>query len=164
MRGTPRRLLSLALLLVTGTSQVSPASGSSSPTGAVLHVPGDYPTIQAAILTASDGDEVLVSPGVYPENVSFRGKAIRVRSLAGPEVTTIDGSYTTAGPDSGSVVRFVDGEDANAILESFTLTGGTGTKLVFQGYTYYIGGGVGCIGSSPTVRNCQIKENSVAQF
>ncbi len=34
--------------------------------GAIIHVPGDYATIQAAIDAAVDGDTVLVAPLIRP--------------------------------------------------------------------------------------------------
>ena len=37
-------------------------------------------TIQAGIYAASDGDEVVVAPGEYFENINLMGKAITVRS------------------------------------------------------------------------------------
>src|SRR5579872_3998807 len=66
--------------------------GQSAPN--TIHVPADKPTIQAAILSASNGDTVLVSPGVYHERINFSGKAITVKSLSGPDVTTIDGGQS----------------------------------------------------------------------
>src|SRR4030081_3664850 len=57
-----------------------------------IHVPRDQPTIQAGINAAINGDTVLVSPGTYFENINFNGKAITVKSSAGPAVTIIDGS------------------------------------------------------------------------
>jgi hypothetical protein len=41
-----------------------------------VHIPADYPTIQAKIDVASNGDAVLVAEGEYYENINFRGKAI----------------------------------------------------------------------------------------
>ena len=31
----------------------------------IIHVPGDYPTIQQAVNNANDGDSILVDPGIY---------------------------------------------------------------------------------------------------
>jgi len=86
---------------------------------ATLNVPGVYPTIQAGIDAAVDGDIVLVSPGTYAENIDFQGKAITVRSDQGPETTTIDGGGTT----NGSIgVMFHSGEDYGSVIEGFTIT------------------------------------------
>ena len=56
-------------------------------------VPDDYTTIQGAIDAAVDGDTVLVKPGTYVENISFKGKAITVTSEQGVDVTVIDGRF-----------------------------------------------------------------------
>ena len=52
--------------------------------------PGD--SIQAAIVAAVDGDEIVVAPGTYFETINFIGKAVTLRSSGGAEVTTIDGT------------------------------------------------------------------------
>ena len=52
----------------------------------IINVPGDQPTIQAAIGVAVNGDDVVVAPGTYFEAINFNGKAITVRSSDGPEV------------------------------------------------------------------------------
>ena len=70
----------------------------------VRSVPADFPTIQAAINAAQAGDTVRVAPGIYVENINFSGKAIQVVSVAGPDVTTIDGGLADA------VVRFITQE------------------------------------------------------
>src|ERR1017187_7491214 len=66
-------------------SQLAPAA----PMPKTIHVPADYPTIQAAINAASilTSDTVLVSPGVYNESVNFNGKAALLVSAKGPAQT-----------------------------------------------------------------------------
>jgi len=109
---------------------------------ATVTVPDDYSTIQAAINAAGNHDTVLVKPGTYVENIDFSGKAITVRSESGPEVTTIDGNQ------AGSVVRFINSEDDESVLEGFTITNGTGTYKPSEGY---FGGGIYCELTRPTI-------------
>ncbi|MHC4286139.1 MAG: hypothetical protein ACYSWZ_24675 [Planctomycetota bacterium] len=49
--------------------------------------PADFNNIQAAINDANDYDEIEVSPGTYNEAIDFKGKAVRLYSSGGPEVT-----------------------------------------------------------------------------
>ena len=94
------------------------------------------PTIQQAIDAAVAGDTVLVSPGTYVENITFRGKAITVASEQGPGVTIIDGNR------AGSVVTFASGENRNAVLEGFTVRNGANS---------FSGGGVLVQNSAPSI-------------
>jgi hypothetical protein len=61
-----------------------------------VRVPRDYPTIQAALEGAADGSTVSVAAGTYFENIDFKGKAIRLASESGPELTIIEGN--SSGP------------------------------------------------------------------
>ena len=103
---------------------------------ATIRVPADAATIQQAIDGAAAGDTVLVSPGTYVENITFRGKAITVASEQGPGVTIIDGNR------AGSVVTFASGENRNAVLEGFTVRNGANN---------FSGGGVLIQNSAPSI-------------
>ncbi len=115
-------------------------------------VPDHYSTIQDAIWAVSDGDRIFVRPGTYVENIDFGGRDIRVESMAGPEVTIIDGS----GNPLLSTVIFVGGEGPSVVLKGFTIKGGSG---LWDGYSYY-GGGICCWPASPTIAGNIIENNS----
>ncbi len=120
----------------------------------VLEVPGEYATIQSAVVAAMAGDEVVVSPGIYNEAIDFLGKDIVVRSVSGPEKTILDGTGVGI-----SVVRCVSGEPATARLEGFTVRKGwTGSPLP-QNPLVFLGGGLVVLNSSPTILNCRFIDN-----
>jgi len=122
----------------------------------------DFNNIQAGIDAAIDGDTVLVAPGDYVINepITFKGKAIIVRSKAGPDVTIIRMSDFPIDPDRASVFVFENNEIETSVLDGFTITGGQGCWVEpFPGYFTQNGGGVFCFHSSPTITNCIIREN-----
>ena len=112
---------------------------ASSTSAATINVPAVQPTIQAAIVAASNGDTVLVAPGTYIEKLNFLGKAITVKSSGGAAVTILDGN------NSGPIVDFVNNETTASVLQGFTLTHavnpGTG------------GGAVNVLRASPTIED-----------
>ncbi len=133
----------------------------------VIHVPADYPKIQLAVNAAVNGDSVVVSSGTYFENVIFRGKKILLTSrycetgdVSFISSTIINGSKP-AFSDTASCVLIINGEDSTAVLQGFTLTGGTGTawKDEHSPGTYREGGGVLVALSSPIIRNNLIINN-----
>ncbi len=124
--------------------------GASSSRAAVKNVGKSacaYRTIQAAIDAAAQGDTVLVHDGVYVERIDFKGKAVAVLSVNGPQATVIDGDM------KGSVVTVSGGEGAGTVLKGFTITNGRSAAY---------GGGVYCNNSSPSLANCTIKGNYAA--
>ena len=120
---------------------------------------GEYTAIQPAIDAAAPGDIVLVKPGEYviTESITFGGKGIALRGEGGAEATTIRMASEPAAARHASVVVFKNGETSSAVLEGFTLTGGTGTRFdnrMSGGGVYF---GESC---SPALANCAITGNS----
>ncbi len=119
----------------------------------VLRVPTQYPTIQAGINAAVDGDTVLVAVRTYTgegnRNLDFIGKSIVLKSESGPETCSIIG-----GNSNYSCFNFHCNEDSNSIVEGFTIT----DFRVEQS-----GAGIRCIHSSPTFKHCIIADNEAYQ-
>ncbi len=125
-------------------------------------MPGQYPTIQAAITAAVEGDIIDVEDGTYTgdgnRDIDFLGKAITVRgNVADPNLVVIDSQGTEGQPHRG--FKFVSGEDDYSVLEGFTITNGYGPKETYGAGSYSFGGGIFCRGSSPTIQNCIITGN-----
>ena len=119
-------------------------------TARTINVPATQPTIQAAIDGATYGDTVVVAPGAYHEHIDFKGKAIEVKSSAGPSVTTIDGDGT------GIVVRFKTGETRASVLRGFTVTGGLQPPME----NGFAGGGIRVQDASPTIAGNVVTANT----
>ncbi len=77
--------------------------------------------IQDCIGAAMDGDECVVAPGTYFENINLLGKAITLRSSGGASVTTIDATRVADPGDGKPVVRCDNGEGADTVLDGFTI-------------------------------------------
>ncbi|MDG1484582.1 MAG: MopE-related protein [Myxococcota bacterium] len=137
---------------------------TGSPTG-LGSIDAPLETIQGGITTATSC--VAVYPGTYTESVTFDGKDLYVFGVEGAEQTIID-----ATGQGSSVVRFTIAESEEAILEGFTLTGGTGrfsqettswacTSMYdcTEYFDIYCGGGVFISGADPTLRDLVITDN-----
>jgi hypothetical protein len=116
---------------VDGTKGNNSNSGISSESA--------FATIQKAVDAASDGYEILVKPGVYSEPIDFKGKAITIQGIAGP-----DGIPVLETPDDFAVT-FTGGEAPDSILKNIVI------KNSFMG--------IFIVGSSPTIKNVTIVDN-----
>ena len=97
---------------------------------------GDYPTIQAAIDAADDGDTVVLGHGTYTgegnRDLDFKAKAITVRSL---DPSADDCMHQTIiDPEgTGVIVRFINDEGPDSVFEGFTLGAGDASEIVQRG-------------------------------
>jgi len=136
----------------------------------IISIPADYPTIQLGINQTADGDTILVSPGIYYENIDFAGKSITVASKF---LTTLDSTFISqtiingsnaSNPDTTSTVIFCHNENEDSVLLGFTIKGGGGTRWIdpqYQQWTWFSGGGIFMYMSSPTIKHNYIKMNIV---
>lgn len=111
---------------------------------AIIHVPGDYATIQDAIYAASAGDQVVVGPGTYHERLLV-ARSIHLLGQSGHQGTVIDAE------GQGTAVRFESTLADGAILEGFTVQNGASIGID--------AGGVCTIDCSPIVRGNLIRFN-----
>lgn len=144
---------------------------------------GDYLTIQGAINDSNDGDTIIVADGIYTgggnRDINFFGKAIKVRSKNGPANCVIDCQGSMSDKHRG--FYFHSGEDANSILDGFTITNGyveigggicvrnRSTPIIrncsiIGNSAGYRGGGIYCNSSNPLISNCTITDNSTSSF
>ncbi len=135
--------------------------------GTNILVPDDYSTIQAAIDAAISGDTIIIDPNTYtgPGNrdLDFGGKAITVRSINPNDpcvvaATIIDCNGSAAEPHRGFF--FNSGEGSDSILDGLAIINGYGPAVSFPENSG--GGGIFCYASSPTIRNCVIRDCSTA--
>ena len=113
----------------------------------VITVPGDQPTIQQAILSASAGDTVLVAPNTYTSELDtrldFSGRNVVLRSSHGAAVTVIDaGGFAP-------VLTLHSGEDSTSVIEGFTFRNGGSDDAALR-----------CQFASPLIRDCVFESNS----
>ena len=113
-----------------------------------IYVSSDYPSIQAAIDAALDGDRIIVADGTYTgegnKNLDLKEKAITVRSENGPDNCIIDCE------NDGRGFYLHGGEEGGPVISGFSIKNGLAD----------CGGGIYCINGSPTISNCIIIGNA----
>ncbi len=125
----------------------------------------DFDNIQAAIDDANNGDIIEVMDGTYTgvgnRDIDYNGLAVTVKSKNGPDNCIIDCQGTASQPHRG--FTFQSAEDANSILNGFTIQNGYGLEDPCTGWSWTLGGAVYCKSSGPTIKNCIIKNNEAIQ-
>ena len=113
---------------LTGELRFNSALAPPTALPRTLRVPAEYPTIQAAVDSATilSLDQVLVDPGLYLESVQLGGKRVQLVSAAGPTAT-----YLAA---TGGVAIAVSGATPETLIQGFTLMdSGTGIAIAAGG-------------------------------
>jgi hypothetical protein len=147
-----------------------------------ITVPGDYPTIQAALTAvfsgaAPNGSVINVQPGTYNESLLINNvsASVTVRGINGAASTIINASGT------GQPVLRIYSAPGALQFDGLTLTGGTGgpgtgggfaiadaspvmTNMVINGNTALSGGGGVLSRSNAQFIACRISSNFAAQF
>ncbi len=111
---------------VGDTTTDSPAEWS----GATLHVPAEYPTIQAAVDSAEPGDLILIDRGVFKEQVTVTTPGLTLRGVDRNEVI-IDGEFERA----NGVLVLANG----VVVENMTAMNNTGNGFFWTGVRGYRG-------------------------
>jgi len=102
------------LVLLTSTHPVEAKKN-------VLTVPGDYPTIQAAVDDANPGDTIKVGPGEWVGAIIDKP----VTLVGEPGAIIVDGEYIYGYYEGAEIVGFwITPEGAGSTIRSFTFKGG----------------------------------------
>ena len=105
----------------------------------IINVPGDQPTIQAAINAASNGDVISVAPGIYRENItlnkflSIRGANYGINpntGIRGAE-SIIQPGTSDPDPNSPTAVTFfyIEPGGSGSTIDGFTFDGDNNTLI-----------------------------------
>lgn len=122
-----------------------------------IYIPTDFDTIQDGINEAQEEDTIIVSPGIYFENINFLGKNIVLTSnfLFSDNYSDIDNTILD-GSNFATVVTFNNGEPPTTQIIGFTIQNGAGYEIGIEGN----GGGITITHDSfPKINYCIITEN-----
>ncbi len=137
-----------------------------------ITVPGDHTTIQAAIEAAREGDTIQVASGVYYGRARIINKEITITSTNPDDPNVVAATVISGEGYANICVLFTSNVGSNAVLNGLTIANGS----------YFIidaedadddgedgpdgggaeGGGIYCAeGSSPTIKNCIIRDCNI---
>jgi parallel beta-helix repeat protein len=109
-------LFALVLVISLGLVTTTPVLAAT-----IRHVPGDYPTIQAAVNAASDGDTIIVAAGTYRENVDLNKSLTLKGAQAGVDARSRSGPETIIEPAEGTGIRVITAANRVVVIDGLTV-------------------------------------------
>ena len=128
----------------------------------------DYITITAAIANAASGDEILIAPGLYAENLSVIDKDLALRNAGGGTVTVFGQDLNKCFVSSGTTTDVV--LEGIVFTRGFSTSAGAGVSIeggsratiidcvIEDSHSEFVGGGLYMSGGG-TVMNTIIRNN-----
>jgi predicted outer membrane repeat protein len=128
----------------------------------------DYITITAAIANAASGDEILIAPGLYAENLSVVDKDLALRNAGGGTVTVFGQDLNKCFVSSGTTTDVV--LEGIVFTRGFSTSAGAGVSIeggsratiidcvIEDSHSEFVGGGLYMSGGG-TVMNTIIRNN-----
>jgi len=108
-----------------------------------------FRSLQTAIDAAIPGTTIVARPGVYREQLLFRGKAVVVTGIP-PCASATMATFPVIEPMAEEpAIAFTEHEDANSVLAGFVVRCGSDP----------LASAIYCNNSSPTIRNCLVVGN-----
>jgi len=115
------------VIIVDGSSSMLDATiRANSPPLAVLHVPEQYATVQAAVSAARAGDMISIAPGIYHEAVTVRIPDLTIRGRDRNSVI-MDGNFKLS-----NAFEVVEGADG-VVIENMTARHYSGNGFYWEG-------------------------------
>jgi hypothetical protein len=114
--------------------------------------PTAFKTIQEGVNAAGEAEEVIVAPGIYRENVVFKGNNIVIHSRDPNDPKIVASTVIMDGGARRAVVTFAGSETSGCILLGFTIRNGSADY----------GGGI-CGGTEEKHTYATIRSNTITQ-
>ncbi|MHC4499411.1 MAG: S8 family serine peptidase, partial [Planctomycetota bacterium] len=127
-----------------------------------IEVSGGGDALHDAVITAENGDTLVVGAGTYNGDINFRGKELKLVSTNPDDPTIVAETIIDCQSNSRAFI-FDSGEDAGALVDGLTIINGgiswqwTTTLVGYPGGAIYIGSG-----SSPSIVNVVISDCNVS--